>query len=86
MMVSPAVGWNHNKNKPLKQCLKNTWRQAQKTCHCLSFSALVTRSAGVGEVGTSSLVWVHLQMGGGEVSLAQEVNAESFRGVGKSIW
>ena len=68
VMVSPAVGQNHIEKEPLKQCLKNTWRQVQRTRHCLSFRALRMRSAGVGDKGTSSLSHIHLQMGRGEGS------------------
>jgi len=65
MMVSPAVGQKQLEKEPLKQCLKNTWRQAQKTHRCFSFRAPRMRSAGVGDVGTSSCLCVHLQMGRG---------------------
>ena len=47
MMVSPAVGQKRREKEPLKQCLKKTWRQAQKTRRCFSFRAPKTRSAGV---------------------------------------
>ena len=88
VIVSPAVGWNQIKKELLKQCLKNTWRQAQKTCHCFSFKAPRIRSAGVGDVGTSSLSHVHLQMGRGVWSRPQEVKVACFgvRGGGVVWW
>jgi len=48
VIVSPGVGWKRIEKELLKQCLKNTWRQAQKTHHCFSFRAPKTRSVGVG--------------------------------------
>ena len=65
MIVSLAVGWNRMEKEPLKQCLKNTWRHVQKTRHGFSFRAPKMRSAGVGDVGTSSCSCVHLQVGRG---------------------
>jgi len=65
VIVSLAVGQKRMEKEPLKQCLKNTWRQAQKTCRCFSFKAPRMRSAGVGDVGTSSCSFVHLQTGRG---------------------
>jgi len=88
MMVSPAVGQNHIEKEPLKQCLKNTWRQVQKMHHCFSFRAPRMRSVGVGEVETLSLSWVHLQMGRGEGSQAYAAKAACFglRGGGLEWW
>jgi len=68
MIVSPAVGWKHKEKELLKQYLKNTWRQVQKTCHCFSFRAPRTRSTGVESGGTWRESLVHLQMGRGEGS------------------
>ena len=65
VMVSPAVGRKRMEKEPLKQCLKNTCRQVQKTHCCFSFRAPNMRSVGVGEVGTSSRSCVHLQIGRG---------------------
>jgi len=65
VIVSPAVGRKRMEKEPLKQCLKNTWRHAQNAHCCFSFRAPRTRSVGVGEVGTLSCLWVHLQIGRG---------------------
>jgi len=78
MIVSPAVGQNQMEKEPLKQCLKNTWRQAQNTCRCFSFRAPRTRSAEVGDVGTLSLSCVYLQMGRGDRSQAHVAKAACF--------
>ena len=78
MMVLLAVGQNWIEKKLLKQYLKNTWRQAQKTRRCFSFKASRTRSAGVEEVGTLSLLHVHLQMGRGVWSCPHVANAACF--------
>jgi len=75
MIVSPAVGRKRREKEPLKQCLKNTWRQVQKTRCCFSFRAPRTRSAGVGDVGTSSCLCVHLQMGRGVKSCLHAAKA-----------
>ena len=88
VMVSPAVGWNQIEKELLKQCLKNTWRHVQNTHHCFSFRAPRMRSAGVGDVGTSSCSCVHLQIGRGVWSCPQAEKAACFgvRGGGLVWW
>ena len=75
VMVSPAVGRKRREKVPLKQCLKNTCRQAQKTRRCFSFRAPKTRSAGVELGGTCSASCVHLHKGGVTGSRAHSAKA-----------
>ena len=85
MIVSLAVGQNQMEKELLKQCLKNTWRHTQKTCCCFSFRAPRMRSAGVGDVGTLSCLYVHLQTGRGVRSCPHTANAACL-GVEEGGW
>ena len=87
VIMSPAVGQKHREKEPLKQCLKNTCRHMQKTCHCFSFRVPRTRSAGVESGGAWSVSCVHLQIGSGEVSHDHLAKAVCLGvGVGGLAW
>ena len=64
VVTLPIVGRNLVEYAPQKQCLKNSWIEADMACHCPWVSDPRTKSEGVEESGTGIMPPVHGQTGG----------------------